>query len=153
MIPSDFSPLMVEVQQWMLQMSEQQRMQKLMEWSEEQPHLFGFLVNLADDFPSREHQALSLLPLVVQESFRRMGMSVDTVAPDLLQKCIEEQVENAEKKEQAEEESARMLQELQRIWEFFSDLDAGQMDDREDVALILRILLSAFERSVPEQLQ
>ncbi len=137
----------------MLQMSEQQRMQKLMEWSEEQPHLFGFLVNLADDFPSREHQALSLLPLVVQESFRRMGMSVDTVAPDLLQKCIEEQVENAEKKEQAEEESARMLQELQRIWEFFSDLDAGQMDDREDVALILRILLSAFERSVPEQLQ
>lgn len=144
---------MVEVQQWMLQMSEQQRMQKLMEWSEEQPHLFGFLVNLADDFPSREHQALSLLPLVVQESFRRMGMSVDTVAPDLLQKCIEEQVENAEKKEQAEEESARMLQELQRIWEFFSDLDAGQMDDREDVALILRILLSAFERSVPEQLQ
>ena len=144
---------MVEVQQWMLQMSEQQRMQKLMEWSEEQPHLFGFLVNLADDFPSREHQALSLLPLVVQESFRRMGMSVDTVAPDLLQKCIEEQVENAEKKEQAEEESARMLQELQRIWEFFSDLDAGQMDDREDVALILRILLSAIERSVPEQLQ
>lgn len=137
----------------MLQMSEQQRMQKLMEWSEEQPHLFGFLVNLADDFPSREHQALSLLPLVVQESFRRMGMSVDTVAPDLLQKCIEEQVENAEKKEQAEEESARMLEELQRIWEFFSDLDAGQMDDREDVALILRILLSAFERSVPEQLQ
>lgn len=137
----------------MLQMSEQQRMQKLMEWSEEQPHLFGFLVNLADDFPSREHQALSLLPLVVQESFRRMGMSVDTVAPDLLQKCIEEQVGNAEKKEQAEEESARMLQELQRIWEFFSDLDAGQMDDREDVALILRILLSAFERSVPEQLQ
>lgn len=137
----------------MLQMSEQQRMQKLMEWSEEQPHLFGFLVNLADDFPSREHQALSLLPLVVQESFRRIGMSVDTVAPDLLQKCIEEQVENAEKKEQAEEESARMLQELQRIWEFFSDLDAGQMDDREDVALILRILLSAFERSVPEQLQ
>ncbi len=137
----------------MLQMSEQQRMQKLMEWSEEQPHLFGFLVNLADDFPSREHQALSLLPLVVQESFRRMGMSVDTVAPDLLQKCIEEQVENAEKKEQAEEESARMLQELQRIWEFFSDLDAGQMDDREDVALILRILLSAFERFVPEQLQ
>ncbi len=153
MIPSDFSPLMVEVQQWMLQMSEQQRMQKLMEWSEEQPHLFGFLVNLADDFPSREHQALSLLPLVVQESFRRMGMSVDTVAPDLLQKCIEEQVGNAEKKEQAEEESARMLEELQRIWEFFSDLDAGQMDDREDVALILRILLSAFERSVPEQLQ
>ena len=144
---------MVEVQQWMLQMSEQQRMQKLMEWSEEQPHLFGFLVNLADDFPSREHQALSLLPLVVQESFRRMGMSVDTVAPDLLQKCIEEQVGNAEKKEQAEEESARMLQELQRIWEFFSDLEAGQMDDREDVALILRILLSAFERSVPEQLQ
>lgn len=144
---------MVEVQQWMLQMSEQQRMQKLMEWSEEQPHLFGFLVNLADDFPSREHQALSLLPLVVQESFRRMGMSVDTVAPDLLQKCIEEQVGNAEKKEQAEEESARMLEELQRIWEFFSDLDAGQMDDREDVALILRILLSAFERSVPEQLQ
>jgi hypothetical protein len=144
---------MVEVQQWMLQMSEQQRMQKLMEWSEEQPHLFGFLVNLADDFPSREHQALSLLPLVVQESFRRMGMSVDTVAPDLLQKCIEEQVGNAEKKEQAEEESARMLQELQRIWEFFSELDAGQMDDREDVALILRILLSAFERSVPEQLQ
>jgi hypothetical protein len=144
---------MVEVQQWMLQMSEQQRMQKLMEWSEEQPHLFGFLVNLADDFPSREHQALSLLPLVVQESFRRMGMSVDTVAPDLLQKCIEEQVGNAEKKEQAEEESVRMLQELQRIWEFFSDLDAGQMDDREDVALILRILLSAFERSVPEQLQ
>lgn len=144
---------MVEVQQWMLQMSEQQRMQKLMEWSEEQPHLFGFLVNLADDFPSREHQALSLLPLVVQESFRRMGMSVDTVAPDLLQKCIEEQVGNAEKKEQAEEESARMLQELQRIWEFFSDLDAGQMDEREDVALILRILLSAFERSVPEQLQ
>ena len=137
----------------MLQMSEQQRMQKLMEWSEEQPHLFGFLVNLADDFPSREHQALSLLPLVVQESFRRMGMSVDTVAPDLLQKCIEEQVENAEKKEQAEEESARMLQELQRIWEFFSDLDAGQMDEREDVVLILRILLSAFERSVPEQLQ
>ena len=137
----------------MLQMSEQQRMQKLMEWSEEQPHLIGFLVNLADDFPSREHQALSLLPLVVQESFRRMGMSVDTVAPDLLQKCIEEQVGNAEKKEQAEEESARMLQELQRIWEFFSDLDAGQMDDREDVALILRILLSAFERSVPEQLQ
>lgn len=137
----------------MLQMSEQQRMQKLMEWSEEQPHLFGFLVNLADDFPSREHQALSLLPLVVQESFRRMGMSVDTVAPDLLQKCIEEQVGNAEKKEQAEEESARMLQELQRIWEFFSDLDAGQMDDREDVALILRILLSAIERSVPEQLQ
>ena len=137
----------------MLQMSEQQRMQKLMEWSEEQPHLFGFLVNLADDFPSREHQALSLLPLVVQESFRRMGMSVDTVAPDLLQKCIEEQVGNAEKKEQAEEESARMLQELQRIWEFFSDLEAGQMDDREDVALILRILLSAFERSVPEQLQ
>jgi hypothetical protein len=144
---------MVEVQQWMLQMSQQQRMQKLMEWSEEQPHLFGFLVNLADDFPSREHQALSLLPLVVQESFRRMGMSVDTVAPDLLQKCIEEQVGNAEKKEQAEEESARMLQELQRIWEFFSDLDAGQMDDREDVALILRILLSAIERSVPEQLQ
>ena len=144
---------MVEVQQWMLQMSEQQRMQKLMEWSEEQPHLFGFLVNLADDFPSREHQALSLLPLVVQESFRRMGMSVDTVAPDLLQKCIEEQVGNAEKKEQAEEESARMLQELQRIWEFFSDLDAGQMDEREDVVLILRILLSAFERSVPEQLQ
>lgn len=137
----------------MLQMSQQQRMQKLMEWSEEQPHLFGFLVNLADDFPSREHQALSLLPLVVQESFRRMGMSVDTVAPDLLQKCIEEQVGNAEKKEQAEEESARMLQELQRIWEFFSDLDAGQMDDREDVALILRILLSAIERSVPEQLQ
>ena len=137
----------------MLQMSEQQRMQKLMEWSEEQPHLFGFLVNLADDFASREHQALSLLPLVVQESFRRMGMSVDTVAPDLLQKCIEEQVGNAEKKEQAEEESARMLQELQRIWEFFSDLDAGQMDEREDVALILRILLSAFERSVPEQLQ
>ena len=137
----------------MLQMSEQQRMQKLMEWSEEQPHLFGFLVNLADDFASREHKALSLLPLVVQESFRRMGMSVDTVAPDLLQKCIEEQVGNAEKKEQAEEESARMLQELQRIWEFFSDLDAGQMDDREDVALILRILLSAFERSVPEQLQ
>ncbi len=137
----------------MLQMSEQQRMQKLMEWSEEQPHLFGFLVNLADDFPSREHQALSLLPLVVQESFRRIGMSVDTVAPDLLQKCIEEQVGNAEKKEQAEEESARMLEELQRIWEFFSDLDAGQMDDREDVALILRILLSAFERSVPEQLQ
>jgi hypothetical protein len=153
MIPSDFSPLMVEVQQWMLQMSEQQRMQKLMGWSEEQPHLFGFLVNLADDFPSPEHQALSLLPLVVQESFRRMGMSVDTVAPDLLQKCIEEQVDNAEKNEQAEEESARMLQELQRIWEFFSDLDAGQMDDREDVALILRILLSAFERSVPEQLQ
>ena len=137
----------------MLQMSEQQRMQKLMEWSEEQPHLFGVLVNLADDFPSREHQALSLLPLVVQESFRRMGMSVDTVAPDLLQKCIEEQVGNAKKKEQAEEESARMLQELQRIWEFFSDLDAGQMDDREDVALILRILLSAIERSVPEQLQ
>ena len=137
----------------MLQMSEQQRMQKLMEWSEEQPHLFGFLVNLADDFPSREHQALSLLPLVIQESFRRMGMSVDTVAPDLLQKCIEEQVGNAEKKEQAEEESARMLQELQRIWEFFSDLDAGQMDEREDVVLILRILLSAFERSVPEQLQ
>ena len=88
----------------MLQMSEQERMQKLMEWSEEQPHLFGFLVNLADDFPSREHQALSLLPLVVQESFRRMGMSVDAIAPDLLQKCIEEQVENAEKKEQAEEE-------------------------------------------------
>jgi len=137
----------------MLQMSEQQRMQKLMEWSEEQPHLFGFLVNLADDFPSREHQALSLLPLGVQESFRRMGMSVDTVAPDLLQKCIEEQVGNAEKKEQAEKESARMLQELQRIWEFFSDLNAGQMDEREDVALILRILLSAFERSVPEQLQ
>ena len=118
----------------MLQMSEQERMQKLMEWSEEQPHLFGFLVNLADDFPSREHQALSLLPLVVQESFRRMGMSVDAIAPDLLQKCIEEQVENAEKKEQAEEESGRMLQELQRIWEFFSDLDSGQMDDREDVA-------------------
>lgn len=137
----------------MLQMSEQERMQKLMEWSEEQPHLFGFLVNLADDFPSREHQALSLLPLVVQESFRRMGMSVDAIAPDLLQKCIEEQVENAEKKEQAEEESGRMLQELQRIWEFFSDLDSGQMDDREDVALILRVLLSAFERSVPEQLQ
>jgi hypothetical protein len=144
---------MVEVRQWMLQMSEQERMQKLMEWSEEQPHLFGFLVNLADDFPSREHQALSLLPLVVQESFRRMGMSVDAIAPDLLQKCIEEQVENAEKKEQAEEESGRMLQELQRIWEFFSDLDSGQMDDREDVALILRVLLSAFERSVPEQLQ
>ena len=153
MIPSDFSPLMAEVRQWMLQMSEQERMQKLMEWSEEQPHLFGFLVNLADDFPSREHQALSLLPLVVQESFRRMGMSVDAIAPDLLQKCIEEQVENAEKKEQAEEESRRMLQELQRIWEFFSDLDSGQMDDREDVALILRVLLSAFERSVPEQLQ
>lgn len=153
MIPSDFSPLMAEVRQWMLQMSEQERMQKLMEWSEEQPHLFGFLVNLADDFPSREHQALSLLPLVVQESFRRMGMSVDAIAPDLLQKCIEEQVENAEKKEQAEEESGRMLQELQRIWEFFSDLDSGQMDDREDVALILRVLLSAFERSVPEQLQ
>ena len=152
-MPTDFSPLMLEVQQWMLQMSEQQRMQKLMEWSEEQPHLFGFLVNLADDFPSREHQALSLLLVVVQESFRRMGMSVDTVAPDLLQKCIEKQVENAEKKEQTEEESARMLQELQRIWEFFSDMDAGQMDDREDVALILRILLSAFERSVPEQLQ
>lgn len=144
---------MVEVRQWMLQMSEQERMQKLMEWSEEQPHLFGFLVNLADDFPSREHQALSLLPLVVQESFRRMGMSVDAIAPDLLQKCIEEQVENAEKKEQAEEESGRMLQELQRIWEFFSDLDSGQMDDREDVALILRVLLSAFEQSVPEQLQ
>ena len=144
---------MLEVQQWMLQMSEQQRMQKLMEWSEEQPHLFGFLVNLADDFPSREHQALSLLPLVIQESFRRMGMSADAIAPDLLEKCIEEQVERAEKKEQTEEESARMLQELQRIWEFFSDMDAGQMDDREDVALVLRILLSAFERSVPEQLQ
>ena len=152
-MPTDFSPLMLEVQQWMLQMSEQQRMQKLMEWSEEQPHLFGFLVNLADDFPSREHQALSLLPLVIQESFRRMGMSADAIAPDLLEKCIEEQVERAEKKEQAEEESARMLQELQRIWEFFSDMDAGQMDDREDVALVLRILLSAFERSVPEQLQ
>lgn len=152
-MPTDFSPLMLEVQQWMLQMSEQQRMQKLMEWSEEQPHLFGFLVNLADDFPSREHQALSLLPLVVQESFRRMGMSADAIAPDLLEKCIEEQVERAEKKEQTEEESARMLHELQRIWEFFSDLEAGQMDDRDDVALILRILLSAFERSVPEQLQ
>ena len=152
-MPTDFSPLMLEVQQWMLQMSEQQRLQKLMEWSEEQPHMFGFLVNLADDFPSREHQALSLLPLVIQESFRRMGMSVDAIAPDLLEKCIEEQVEYAEKKEQTEEESARMLQELQRIWEFFSDMDAGQMDDREDVALVLRILLSAFERSVPEQLQ
>ena len=152
-MPTDFSPLMLEVQQWMLQMSDQQRLQKLMEWSEEQPHMFGFLVNLADDFPSREHQALSLLPLVIQESFRRMGMSVDAIAPDLLEKCIEEQVEYAEKKEQTEEESARMLQELQRIWEFFSDMDAGQMDDREDVALVLRILLSAFERSVPEQLQ
>ena len=98
MMPTDFSPLMLEVQQWMLQMSDQQRLQKLMEWSEEQPHMFGFLVNLADDFPSREHQALSLLPLVIQESFRRMGMSVDAIAPDLLEKCIEEQVEYAEKK-------------------------------------------------------
>ena len=64
-----------------------------------------------------------------------MGMSVDTVAPVCF-KMHGEQVENAEKKEQAEEESARMLQELQRIWEFFFDADAGQMDDEEDVALM-----------------
>ena len=149
-----YSPLMADVRHWFLELKESERTERLLEWGEEQPHLYGFIINLADDFTTEEHHALSYLPLVLEEAFRRMGLPVISVPSDKLEEAIKSFVdEDGKLIERDNEGSVRMPDELRAIWEHLSDQPAGSMADRQDVTLITEILVTAYEKIVPDKLQ
>lgn len=151
-----YSPLMMEVRRWMQELPEETRTYQLLEWGEEQPHLYGFLINLADDFSGQEHEALTMLPLMLEEAFRRMGLPTQPIDPNTMAAAITDHVDAQGRRTdlQAEGEmSIRMPDELRKAWEFLSGVEKDSFIDREDVELVTRIMVSAYERAVPDKLQ
>lgn len=152
---ANYSPLISDVLEWLLDKKEDERLKELLEWGEDQPHLYGFIINLADDFDSKEHEALSFLPLILHQAFRKMGMTIDLISHEVVSTSINDHVEtdNAATEDAEEELSHRMANELRKVWEILTGVEAGAYLEREDVKLVTRILVSAFEQSVPDKLQ
>jgi hypothetical protein len=46
-----------------------------------------------------------------------------------------------------------MPDELRKAWELLSNSQTGSMQEREDVELVTRIIVAAYEQAVPENLQ
>lgn len=156
MMDLGYSPLMMEVRRWMQELPEETRTLQLLEWGEDQPHLYGFLINLADDFSSSEHEALTLLPLMLEEAFRRMGLPAQLIDSATMEAAITDHVDAQGRRTDLQGEgemSTRMPDELRKAWEFFSEAEKGSFADREDVELVTRIIVSAYERAVPDKLQ
>lgn len=150
-----YSPLMADVQQWWLEHLPQEQLERLLEWGEQQPHLYGFIINLADDFSSEEHEALTFLPLLLEEAFRRMGLPAHEVDPKMLDRAMKEHLDEYGNRieKPMEDGSWRMPDELRKAWELLSNSQTGSMQEREDVELVTRIIVAAYEQAVPENLQ
>lgn len=60
---------------------------------DEQPHLFAFLFNLADDFSEEVHEQLLRETVVLLAAFRKAGVEIDLITPAGLDKIIGEKVD------------------------------------------------------------
>jgi len=139
---------MHEVRVWFQELNPQERLNILLNWGEEQPHLYGFIINLSDDFTDEEHEALSFLPLLLTEVFRKTGLIIGSIEPAIIEKSIEEH-----SKGQDPEGSSLMQKELVKAWEDLAKVETDSYLSRPEMTLISAILVSTFEKSVPEKLQ
>jgi hypothetical protein len=142
----NYSPTLVAIESEHGNLSEAEKMERVLNWGEEQPHFYGFLFNLSDDFSETEHTALLHLVLLLQDMFKRTGLRIDTITP----KILEEAIKSAQEPERVAGESSQRTETLLfETWRRWTGADSS----RKDMELICRVLVSSFERSVPEKLQ
>ena len=143
----NYSPTMLEVRAWFKELKTQEKLDRLLDWGEEQPHLYGFIINLADDFTDEEHEALSFLPLLLTEVFRKTGLRIENVDSATLEKAI-----HAHSKGKDPEASTLMQQEMVKAWEDLAGMEVNAFQSRPEMTLVSAILISAFELAVTEKL-
>lgn len=138
---------MLEVRAWFKHLDTQEKLDMLLNWGEEQPHLYGFIINLADDFTDEEHEALSFLPLVLTEVFRKTGLKIQNIDSKILEDAIKMHSKGIDP-----EASTLMQRELVKAWEELAGVELNDFLSRPEMSLVSAILISSFELSVPEKL-
>lgn len=146
----NYSPTMRSVRLWFNQIDEKDRVKRLLDWGEEQPHLYGFLINLSDDFGDLSHNGLMYLPLILSEAFRRLGMPVHPIGAEILEEVLKDAVHSGLV---LEGESARMQSELRLAWLELAGEEAIDLESLPATQMVCRILVNVFEKAVPEKLQ
>lgn len=124
-----------------------ERSRFILDWSDDQPYLFGFLINLSDEFPEAVHEALFDAVLQLSETFRRTGLQVHPISEQVLTEVLEEAA-NLE----SVESSPMMINELQMSIEQVSGQSIDDPKMVEQIRIVLRTLIECFERSVPDPL-
>ncbi len=138
---------MREIRERFLALAPSERSRLILEWGENQDYLFGYLVNLSDDFPEAIHESFFDAALQLNEAFTRTGMPVEVVSDEVLSEVLRELVV-----EGSQWSSPAMLAELLLSVEVSAKTTIDEPELLERVQLILQSLIECFERSVPERL-
>jgi hypothetical protein len=143
--PSSF--LMREIRERFISLAPSERSRLILEWGEDQAYVFGYLVNLGDDFPEAIHEGFFDAALQLNEAFARTGMPVELVSDEVLGEVLRELVDEASVRS-----SPAMLAELVLSVEISAKMPIEDPVLLDRVELILQSLIECFERSVPERL-
>ncbi|MBI1316491.1 hypothetical protein GC167_06485 [bacterium] len=141
------SPMMSDIRAFFATLDPVERSRFILDWSDDQPYLFGFLINLSDEFPEAVHEALFDAVLQLSETFRRTGLQVHPISEQVLTEVLEEAA-NLE----SVESSPMMINELQMSIEQVSGQSIDDPKMVEQIRIVLRTLIECFERSVPDPL-
>lgn len=130
---------------------------------EDQPMIFGFLMNLADDFSDDEHEALIDSIMIVINAFIAAGISINTIPDELIKEVIEEKVKKYDELEKQNKsgvevaggisDSPKVFQDLYNRALFKTKLKDMEVADQQNFYLILDTLLTLIERMAATILQ
>jgi len=124
-----------------------ERSQFVLDWSDDQPFLFGFLINLSDEFPEEVHEAFFDIVLQLSELFRRTGLPLHPISEQVLTEVLQEAADL-----KSMESSPLMVNELLQSLEQASGQALDHPRERAQARVVLRTLIECFERSVPDTL-
>ena len=93
-------------------MSEEEYGETLTVFMDEHPALFGFLLNLSEEFDDDEHDQLVRSAMLLREGFRLAALSIQSITSLIIQDVTREVVENFEK---IDDDDGPKIEEMVRV--------------------------------------
>lgn len=137
-------------------MSDKAYQKSISDLLDEQPHLMGFLFNLAEEFDEQTHELLLKATIVLYDALRETGILFNMIKPDDLELVLEEKVKlfdeidlNAEFLDEnklfEDISSPEVVKSLRNF--VLANTEVGDKANGNNILLILSVLVTLFENA------
>ena len=140
-------------------MSDKEYGETLTVFMDEHPALFGFLMNLSEEFDDDEHEQLVRTAMLLREGFRLAALTINSITSVIIQDVTREVVENVEKIDSEDGPNLEEMVKVSRSPFVFSELrnflhqelKSGRRErkgQQHNLMVLVDILIGCFEEAV-----
>ena len=140
-------------------MSEKEYGENLTVFMDEHPALFGFLMNLSEEFDDDEHEQLVRTAMLLREGFRLAALTIQSITSVIIQDVTREVVENIEKIDSEDGPNMEEMVKISRSPFVFSELrnflhqelKSGLRErkgQQHNLMVLVDILIGSFEEAI-----